>query len=132
MAWYPSDAYRWWLWGRHILVRFLGPRMDGDFIGFFMAVGDYWLPRPNTARPWELHVSIGYISELTSRGVSGVDLVNILGQRWAGKEEWVKIESVGCGGALNLDRDHPFTLDPILEYLHEHGGYGDRPYHMSL
>ena len=119
MTWYPGfQAYQTFMEGRRLPVRLLGPRIDGDFVAIYVAVDDCWLPRPNSTRGWELHVSLGFLSEHRARGVAAdtvADLVNVLAQRWSDTRHMLTVEWVGSGAALMIDRDDPLALDPIVD-----------------
>ena len=119
--------------GRRLPVRLLGPRVDGDFLAIYVAVDDAWLPRPHSTRGWELHVSLGFLSEYRARGLTDdaiMELINILGERWSGRHHMLTIEWVGRGAALMIHRDDVLALDPIVDFLSAHGGY-ERQLHIS-
>ena len=134
MAWHPGfEAYQVFTEGRRLPAQILGPRVDGDFIALYAEVNDAWLPRPNSTRGWELHVSLGFLSEYGARGLTEgtvMELLKVLEQRWSRKHHMLMVEFVGNGAALMINRDDPLALDPIVDYLSTHGGY-DRQLHIS-
>ena len=134
MTWNPGfEAYQFFMQGRRLPIKIIGPQIRGDFIAVYVEIDDSWLPRPNDTRGWELHVSLGFISEHRARGVAAdtvVDLVNMLAQRWSDTHHMLTVEWVGNGGALMIDGSDPLSLDPVVDYLSQHGGY-DRQLHIS-
>jgi hypothetical protein len=134
MAWHPGfEAYQFFMQGRTLPVRMLGPRIDGDFIALYAEIDTCWLPRPNSTRGWDLHVSLGFMSEYRSRGVAEdavLELIRILDQRWSDTCHMLTVEWVGNGAALMIDGDDPLSLDPVVDYLAKHGGY-ERQLHIS-
>ena len=134
MSWHTGfEAYQFFMQGRRLPIKIIGPQIRGDFIAFYIEVDNSWLPRPNATRGWELHVSLGFLSEYRTRGVTDdtvMELITTLNGRWSGKHHMLTVEWVGNGAALMIHRDDALALDPIVDYLSAHGGY-DRQLHIS-
>ena len=140
LAWYPGfEMYAFFMKGRKIPVTFTHAAIENDewgFIALYAEIDEAFLPRSHAARGFPLHMSLGFAKVLNDEhGIpwsTTRELVDILNMRYAGKQVSVLLDRIGGGGAACFDHGDPICLDPVVDFIHQRGGYDWREPHISL
>ena len=139
MTWYSDyHARHDRLLSNGLLVLVRGARIDPltGFIGVYLEANEGELLRSNVDRNFDLHLTIGYVSDFfTGVAEEAVERIN---HRWRGRLVRLRVAWVGSGGSAQLDEADPLVLDPDISWLHRRGYYGNgveclpRQLHVSL
>lgn len=106
------------------------------FVSLELEADDEILPRPGYARPFGLHLTLGYTTDYSTEVLR--DAVERLNRRWAGQWVPLRISHYTCGGTIVLAKDDLLYNDEDVWWLHSRGWYGNgrnvdpRRLHISL
>ena len=109
---------------------------DDGFFALHLRADEALLQRSNVSRGWELHLSLGYSCDYPA-GVAEA-LCGAINAAWADRYHVLDIEWVGKGGAAMVRGSDPVSEDPLIQWAHSCGHYGNgvhvkpRQLHISL
>jgi hypothetical protein len=140
IAWYPGfELYAFFMRGRKIPVTFTHAAIEDDewgFIALYADIDEAFLPRSHTARGFPLHMSLGFAKSLCdNHNISWNTtrlMVDELNVRYAGKKFSILLDRIGCGGAACFHENEPLSMDPIIDFIYQHGGIDKGELHISL
>ena len=138
MAWFPNyEERRVWLEHNGLPIIIEEARVQGDgFVALYLRADDAVLLRSNASRGWGQRITLGYTSDYPE-GVPEM-LCEHINAAWAGRFHVLDVEWIGRGGTAQIRGTDPIGKDPLIQWLHRNGHYGNgkwvrpRQLHVSL
>ena len=108
---------------------------DDGFVAMYVGATENVLPRRHMDRRFDLHFSLGKISDYETAGVPErvvQEVVRALNAKYAGRDYTIKIHKLGGGGSAIFHKDEPLIHDPLVKFLFDNGGVSHKGAHISL